>query len=124
MTSTGDFEIVVFKATHFFGLHNNEDEFTRKFRESSTHFIELSGDRGEAAQQVIEWDVDVLIYPSIGMDAWIMLFAHQRLAPIQCMLWGHPITSGLKSIDYFIGSGKDRDQFMYHFMYHNVTANI
>ena len=27
-----------------------------------------------------------------------------RLAPIQCNTWGHPVTSGLKNIDYFFSS--------------------
>jgi predicted O-linked N-acetylglucosamine transferase (SPINDLY family) len=27
-----------------------------------------------------------------------------RLAPVQCVTWGHPITSGLPTIDYFISS--------------------
>jgi hypothetical protein len=27
-----------------------------------------------------------------------------RLAPVQCVFWGHPISQGLTSIDYFITS--------------------
>ena len=28
----------------------------------------------------------------------------RRLAPVQCVFWGHPISQGLSSIDYFISS--------------------
>jgi len=30
--------------------------------------------------------------------------AMHRLAPIQMVFWGHPISQGLKSIDYFVSS--------------------
>ncbi len=44
---------------------------------------------------------DVLIYPEIGMEPIIEKLAAMRLAPLQCMLWGHPVTSGLPTIDVF-----------------------
>jgi protein O-GlcNAc transferase len=46
----------------------------------------------------------VLIYPEIGMDTVSAQLAAQRLAPVQCCSWGHPVTSGLPTIDYFISS--------------------
>ncbi len=46
----------------------------------------------------------VLLYPEIGMDAVATQLAAQRLAPTQCMAWGHPETSGMPTIDYFLSS--------------------
>ena len=46
----------------------------------------------------------VLIYPEIGMDRMTALLAAQRLAAVQCSSWGHPETSGLPTIDYFLSS--------------------
>lgn len=46
----------------------------------------------------------VLIYPEIGMDGASLLLATQRLAPVQCTSWGHPTTSGLPTLDYFLSS--------------------
>jgi predicted O-linked N-acetylglucosamine transferase (SPINDLY family) len=46
----------------------------------------------------------VLIYPEIGMDRMTAQLAAQRLAPVQCCSWGHPVTSGFATIDYFISS--------------------
>jgi predicted O-linked N-acetylglucosamine transferase (SPINDLY family) len=44
---------------------------------------------------------DILVYTDIGMDILIYLLAYSRLAPIQCVLaGGHPITTGLPTIDY------------------------
>ena len=47
---------------------------------------------------------DVLIYPEIGMEPIIEKLAAMRLAPLQCMLWGHPVTSGLPTIDVFFSA--------------------
>ena len=46
----------------------------------------------------------VLIYPEVGMDPVAAALAAQRLAPVQCNSWGHPDTSGLPTLDYFLGS--------------------
>ena len=30
--------------------------------------------------------------------------AFSRLAPVQCVTWGHPVTTGIPTLDYFISS--------------------
>ena len=44
---------------------------------------------------------DIIYYPEIGMDAVTARLAGLRLAPLQAAGWGHPLTSGLPSIDLF-----------------------
>jgi protein O-GlcNAc transferase len=46
----------------------------------------------------------VLLYPDINMDPAAAGLAALRLAPVQCMSWGHPETSGYPTIDYFLSS--------------------
>jgi protein O-GlcNAc transferase len=46
--------------------------------------------------------LDVLLYPEVGMDALTHALAATRLAPVQAALWGHPVTTGLPSIDYML----------------------
>jgi predicted O-linked N-acetylglucosamine transferase (SPINDLY family) len=46
----------------------------------------------------------VLIYPELGMDPMCPQLAAQRLAPVQCVSWGHPDTSGFPTIDYYLSS--------------------
>jgi predicted O-linked N-acetylglucosamine transferase (SPINDLY family) len=46
----------------------------------------------------------VLIFPEIGMDKVSAQLAAQRLAAVQCASWGHPVTSGFPTIDYFLSS--------------------
>ena len=47
---------------------------------------------------------DVLIYPEIGMEPIIEKLAAMRLAPLQCVLWGHPVTTGLPTMDVFFSA--------------------
>lgn len=46
----------------------------------------------------------VLIFPELGMDPVTLQLGCLRLAPVQATSWGHPNTSGLPTIDYFLSS--------------------
>jgi predicted O-linked N-acetylglucosamine transferase (SPINDLY family) len=51
---------------------------------------------------VADCNLDVLLYPDIGMDPTTYFMAHSRLARVQCVSWGHPVTTGLPHMDYFL----------------------
>jgi predicted O-linked N-acetylglucosamine transferase (SPINDLY family) len=58
-----------------------------------------------AAREVIaEEELDILVYTDIGMDPFTYFLAFSRLAPVQCTMHGHPVTTGIPTIDYFISS--------------------
>jgi len=60
-------------------------------------------DRLDAARQVVsEAKLDILFYPDVGMSPFCFLLAFARLAPVQVTSWGHPDTTGLPNIDYFV----------------------
>lgn len=46
----------------------------------------------------------VLIYPGLLMDGVSLQLAALRLAAVQCNSWGHPETSGMPTLDYFLSS--------------------
>ena len=56
------------------------------------------------AQHVAADSLDVLVYPELGMHAETFTLAGLRLAPVQCSGWGHPNTTGLENVDWFISS--------------------
>jgi protein O-GlcNAc transferase len=45
---------------------------------------------------------DVVLYPEVGMDSATCALAALRLAPLQVAGWGHPVTTGFPSIDWFL----------------------
>ena len=46
----------------------------------------------------------VLLYPEVGIDPLAGRLAAQRLAPVQCVAWGQPETTGMPTIDAFLSS--------------------
>jgi protein O-GlcNAc transferase len=62
------------------------------------------GDWTAWGQAVSEAQLDVLVYPEIGMDATTARLASLRLARVQLAGWGHPLTTGLPTIDGYISA--------------------
>jgi len=54
------------------------------------------------AETIRAADLDLLVHLSIGMDPLSMQLGALHLAPVQCVSWGHPVSTGLTAIDYFI----------------------
>ena len=48
--------------------------------------------------------LDILYYPDIGMEPMSYFLGFARLAPLQCVTWGHPVTTGLPEMDYFLSN--------------------
>lgn len=59
----------------------------------------------ESWRQMILSDAPhVLLYPEIGMDPQSAALAALRLAAVQCISLGHPDTTGMPTVDYFLSS--------------------
>jgi protein O-GlcNAc transferase len=49
-------------------------------------------------------ELDILYYLDIGMEPLSYFLGFSRLAGVQCVTWGHPVSTGISTIDYFISS--------------------
>ena len=59
--------------------------------------------------EVMKNDFQLIFYPDIGMVDEGIWLSNQRLAPIQCVGYGHPDTTAATQIDYMIGGDVERD---------------
>jgi predicted O-linked N-acetylglucosamine transferase (SPINDLY family) len=91
-------EVTVISATR------NGDEMTERFRQAADRFVVLAREPAIARKQLIDLDLDILMFADVGMDALTSTLAFSRMAPIQCVTWGHPDTTGSPTMDYFLSS--------------------
>jgi predicted O-linked N-acetylglucosamine transferase (SPINDLY family) len=70
----------------------------------ATRLVQGAGDWMAWARTISESTCDALIYPEIGMDSTTTRLATLRLAPVQLASWGHPITTGLPTIDAYLSA--------------------
>lgn len=92
------FEVFVFSV----GQH--EDAVARFIRGHADHYQMLPATLAQAEEAIAQCRLDVLLYTDIGMEPFTYFLAFSRLAPVQCVTWGHPVTTGIDTIDYFVSS--------------------
>lgn len=80
------------------------DDYTQQFQLASDRFYHIPNNLEAICQQIICDRIHILVFLDIGMVSQMTQLAALRLAPIQCAAWGHPITTGLPTIDYFLSS--------------------
>jgi len=82
-------------------LNDVETEFAKSV---ANDFITCGDHLISWVKAIISSQVDILIYPEIGMDPMSIKLANLRLAPVQVGSWGHPETTGLPTIDYYLSA--------------------
>ena len=91
-------------ALHAFYLGSHVDEETRAAQSLAARFEQGRAGLRQWVDAIIEAQADILIYPEIGMDPMTVKLASLRLAPVQAASWGHPETSGLPTMDYYLSA--------------------
>jgi protein O-GlcNAc transferase len=81
-----------------------DDAASEAIGRAADRAITLPLDLFEARKMIAREELDVLFYPDIGMGSLTYFLAFARLAPVQCVSWGHPVTTGIPTIDYFISA--------------------
>ncbi len=87
---------------HLFPVPRKRDDLSASIEESADSVTAAPETLFLARRVIAAKELDILFYPEIGMDPFTYFLAFSRLAPVQCAFYGHPITTGMKSIDYFI----------------------
>ncbi len=91
-------------AVTVFSLGHARDATAQFLQAHADTYVELPLNLAAARQQLAAHELDVLVYADIGMEELSYSLAFSRLAPVQCVLWGHPLTTGIDTIDYFLSS--------------------
>jgi predicted O-linked N-acetylglucosamine transferase (SPINDLY family) len=89
---------------HVFHVGRDHDAETERMRRQAFQFEDAPRPDADWARTIVDARCDVLLYPEIGMDPLTTRLASQRLAPVQATSWGHPLTTGLPTLDLFLSS--------------------
>jgi protein O-GlcNAc transferase len=92
------FEFVVFS------LADREDPETSWARSKSDVFVGGPKTLSQWVTAMREQNCEILLYPAIGLHTMTLKLASLRLAPVQINTWGHPDTSGLPTLDYYVSA--------------------
>jgi len=100
--------IAMLNREHFdvsvFSVGDPQDSVAKFIRDHADSYIALPPLLPAARRIISERSPDILFYTDLGMDPITFSLACSRLAPVQCVTWGHPVTTGLPTVDYFISS--------------------
>lgn len=87
-----------------FSIAPKADAMSGAVRAAADRYVELPQDLAAAREAIGEAGLDVLIYADLGMSPLTWFLAYWRLAPVQMTTWGHPLTTGIDTIDHFISN--------------------
>ncbi|HEV2474845.1 MAG TPA: hypothetical protein VGS41_19365, partial [Chthonomonadales bacterium] len=92
------FEVFAYHADH------RADPGAAYVRRWNTDFRQLSGSVEQIADAIRRDRLHLLVFLDFGIHPRMAQFAAMRLAPLQCVAWDTPLTSGIPAMDYFLSS--------------------
>ena len=95
-------DILFFAGTTYMGRKDfNTDPYYSKLKNAHKVYI-YDTDFIKTRDHIASLQLDAIIYLDLGMYWMANYTAFTRLAPIQAMMSGHPDTSGIKNMDYYL----------------------
>jgi protein O-GlcNAc transferase len=92
------------------------DRETEALQAQAQQFFHVITAPLQTIADVLHADLDIMIYPDLGMDSQQQLFAAWRLARKQIVLYGHPVSSGLPAVDaYFSAAALEAENAAQHY---------
>jgi protein O-GlcNAc transferase len=92
------FELVIFS------LSDRTDPETSWARSKSDSFVGGPKTLSQWVAALREQNCEILLYPAVGLHPMALKLASLRLAPVQINSWGHPDTSGVPTLDYYVSA--------------------
>jgi protein O-GlcNAc transferase len=89
---------------HLFHTGSGSDAETQWAERRVKSLHRNMGDWTAWAKAIADARFDVLLYPEIGMDPTTVRLSALRLARMQVASWGHPITTGLPTMDAYLSA--------------------
>lgn len=75
-------------------VSGREDAVYAQFRTAANQYRQIPRDVAAAGATIADQDLDVLIFANVRMDSLTVPLAWSRMAPVQCVTWGHPEAAG------------------------------
>jgi predicted O-linked N-acetylglucosamine transferase (SPINDLY family) len=104
------------------------DALALRIQQSADHCLNVGESLKSAQSQIAALELDVLFYQDVGLESLSYYLAHSRLAPVQCVSYGHPDTTGIPNMDYFVSNDlyerpdSSRDYSEQLFLLHNLPT--
>ena len=93
------FEVIVFHLEQ-----TKKSKMKNEIDDSADKTVILSIKIQEQQRQIEKESLDIVFYPDIGMSPITYFLPYSRFAPVQIASFGHPETTGISTIDYFLSS--------------------
>jgi len=84
------------------GNASKGDRVGRTVRARAQRNLRLSGVVPRDQAMIAGLDLDVLVFNGVAMDSQLYSLGMRRLAKRQAVFWGHPVTTGLPSMDDYL----------------------
>jgi len=92
------FEVLVFS------IAPHADPWACAIQDRADGYCVLPLELDTVRRAIADAQLDVLIFADLGMHPLTYFLAFSRLAPLQLTTWGHPVTSGIGTVDAYISS--------------------
>lgn len=90
--------------TALFDFAIRRDSMTDYFSGLVSHYQRIEREPEAALRAIRAWQPEILMYLDIGQETLLYTLAHHRLAPLQCVTAGVPITTGIDTVDAYFSS--------------------
>ncbi|KUF79295.1 hypothetical protein AM587_10011417 [Phytophthora nicotianae] len=73
------FHVIIYRCVHFL---RDGDKISELFKHTADEYVELPETQDPAVHILRQAQLDIAIFPELGMDEWTVLLSHHRVAPI------------------------------------------